>query len=105
MSEYGTEETGFSDEPEPVRPARPRNRKHRVRLATDVHSQGSHDGLGKTVLETEDEAEARRYIEQHHPRGSEAVLQLSDGSVQHYSADHAAQFGNGWSDFGSEDDE
>lgn len=104
MSEYATEETGFAEEDVPERPARPRNTKHRVRRTTSILAQGHPQGLGETLLETENETEAKNYMAQNHPRGREAVLQHADGRILYYDADHAAQgISDGWSE--REDDE
>ena len=83
----GDENTGFAEEPAPVRPVRrprPRNTKHRVRATTDIQAQGNPtNGLGKTLFESENEQEARNYIVQRHPRGNEVALELADGTVRH----------------------
>jgi hypothetical protein len=82
-----------------------RNTTNRVRLVTHPSAEASETGLGKTIFESDDEAEARKYVETHHPRGAEVVLQTADGKVGHFSADHKAQGheDNGWFDYDSED--
>jgi hypothetical protein len=61
--------------------------------------------MGKTIFEHEDDNVARNYVETHHPRGREVVLQTSDGKVGHFSADLKAQGheDGGWQEF-SEDE-
>lgn len=83
------------------RPTPRRTTKNKVRLVTHPSAEASETGLGKTTFESEDEAQARRYIEVHHPRGAEAVLQTADGRLGHFSADLKAQGheNDGWQDW------
>lgn len=83
------------------RPAPRRNTSNKVRLVTHPSAEASETGLGKTVFESDDEKEARNYVEVHHPRGAEVVLQTASGNVGYFSADLRAQGheGDGWQDW------
>lgn len=83
------------------RPAPRRASKHKVRLVTHPSAEASETGLGKTVFESDDEVQAKNYIERHHPRGAEVVLQTADGRLGHFSADLKAQGheNDGWQDW------
>lgn len=70
---------------------KPKNTNARVRLVTHPSAESSETGMGRTIFEHEDDAVARKYVETHHPRGVEVVLQTSDGKIGHYSADLKAQ--------------
>jgi hypothetical protein len=48
---------------------------------------------GRTVFSTVSESRARNHIAQHYPRGSEAYLELPDGSTEHYEAERAGERG------------
>lgn len=82
-----------------------RNTTHKVRLVTHPSAEASETGMGKTIFETDDESQARRYIETRHPRGREVVLQTADGKVGHFSADLKAQGhdSEGWQDFSDDE--
>jgi len=106
--EYDTD----TQEEEEVRVApkrAPKPKPVRVRLHNPDDYTG---GNNRTVASFTDpdpavaEHQAKQYIRQHHPRGREVFLQLSDGAMLHYSADLAAQNGEdaGWIEY-SEDEE
>lgn len=84
-----------------TRRPKPRDGKNKVRLVTHPSAEASETGLGKTIFEHEDEGVARNYVEVHHPRGAEAVLQTADGTVSHFSADLKAQGheDGGWQEY------
>jgi hypothetical protein len=86
------------------RPTPRRATKHKVRLVTHPSAEASETGLGKTIFESDDEVLAKNYIEKHHPRGAEAVLQTADGRLGHFSADLKAQGheNDGWQDWETE---
>lgn len=86
------------------RPAPRKSTTNKVRLVTHPSAEASEMGLGKTVFESDDEAVARAYVETHHPRGAEVVLQTASGNVGHFSADLKAQGheSNGWQDWEAE---
>jgi hypothetical protein len=88
-----------------ARRPRSKNANAKVRLVTHPSAEASETGMGKTIFEHEDDAVARRYVETHHPRGREVVLQTSDGKVGHYSADLKAQGHDdgGWQEFSDEE--
>jgi hypothetical protein len=83
------------------RPAPRRSSTNKVRLVTHPSAEASESGLGKTVFESDDEAQVRNYVVTHHPRGVEVVVQTANGDVQHYSADLAVQGheSEGWQDW------
>jgi hypothetical protein len=86
------------------RPAPRKPSTNKVRLVTHPSAEASESGLGKSVFESDDEQAARNYVEVHHPRGAEVVLQTADGKVGHYSADLKAQGHDdgGWQDWESD---
>jgi len=95
----------MADEEGQARRPRRQNTNHKVRLVTHPSAEASETGLGKTIFESDDEVAARRYVETHHPRGREVVLQTADGRVGHFSADLKAQGheNEGWLDYSDDE--
>lgn len=49
--------------------------------------------MGQTVFRSISETRARAWLEAHYPRGSEAYLQLTNGSTEHYEAERRGENG------------
>lgn len=95
-----TETTGFVEEAgqeQPVRRARPKQTKYRVR-AYNPDAE-----VDKVVFADEDHAIVKNYVQTHHPRGREVYVEHPDGYREHYSADLHHQGSEPWQEF--EEDE
>jgi hypothetical protein len=60
---------------------------------------------GRVVFRSVSEKRARRWVENHYPRGSEAYLEFPDGKTESFEAERADEYGvetDSWGEFDPE---
>jgi hypothetical protein len=85
----------------PARAARVRPKPTKFKVRKFVQGMDTHPVL----FSDENEALAKRYIKNNHPRGREVYLESPDGIRTHYSADHDFQDTDAWQEWDDDDDD
>jgi hypothetical protein len=114
-----TEATGFAPDPgtqaewqplpvgDETPEAAPAPRKVRARKPVYRVRRLVETGEDPQITKFDTKAEARRYVETHHPRGREVYVEHPDGFTEHYSADlaHQGHDSGGWVELTDEETE